>query len=141
MSLGLESAFKLFLKGISTRDLSVMKAVSDPDIEFTSYFGGLEAKTYHGHPGLSEYLEDLPSAWEYFRLTLNGFTPVGPDKGVVEVHVLARARTSGVEFDERHFGFWEFRNEKALRGRTYASREGAFQAAGAAAMPQGPRLD
>ena len=44
--------------------------------------------------------------------------------------VQALARESGVPIDQRVYAAWEFRDGKALRGRTYQSREEALEAAG-----------
>jgi hypothetical protein len=41
-----ENAFRQFIKGISQRDLAQLRAATDPEIEFTSYFAGVDAKTF-----------------------------------------------------------------------------------------------
>jgi ketosteroid isomerase-like protein len=128
----IEDAFRRFLEGISGRDVALMRAAADPEVEFTSYFAGVEAKTYRGHVSLSDYLSDLSVAWEYFRLTPEEFVPAGADTLVVDVHAEARSR-SGVEIDQHLYGVWEFRDGKPRRGRTYGSREEALQAVGLSA--------
>jgi ketosteroid isomerase-like protein len=128
----LESAFRRFVEGISTRDVALMRAATDPEIEFTSYFAGVDAKTFSGHDDLSDYLTDLSVAWEYFQLSPAEFIPAGTERLVVDVHVLARSR-SGAEVNQHLYGVWEFRDGKARRGRTYRSRDQALEAAGLAA--------
>jgi ketosteroid isomerase-like protein len=128
----LENAFRRFMEGISTRDVALLRAATDPEIEFTSYFAGIEAKTFRGHAALSDYLADLSVAWEYFRLTAEDFIPAGAERLVAVVRVEALSR-SGVEFHRHLYGVWEFRDAKARRGRTYPSREEAIRAAGLSA--------
>jgi ketosteroid isomerase-like protein len=123
----METAFRQFCTGISTRDVALMRAATDPDVEFTSYFAGIEAKTFRGHAGLADYVTDVSAAWESFQLTAKEFVPAGPARLVVCVRVEAVSRR-GLALREDHYGVWEFRDGKARRGRTYLRREEALQA-------------
>ena len=125
-----EIVFRQLVDGISNRDLAVLQAISDPEIEYTSRFTAVEGKTYRGHAGWSDYLADLKAAWEDFRLTIEELVPAGEEKLMAAGRVKAVARGSSVPIDQRVFAAWEFRDNKAVRGRTCASRQEALEAVG-----------
>jgi ketosteroid isomerase-like protein len=120
------------MKGISQRDLAQLRAATDPEIEFTSYFAGADAKTFSGHAALAEYLADLSATWESFQLTAEDFVQVSADRLVVSVRVEARSRR-GVQIDQYLYGVWGFRDNKPRRGQTFGTRAEALQAAGLSA--------
>jgi ketosteroid isomerase-like protein len=88
----MEYAVRRLANGISSKDLAVLRAASDPHIEYTSRFTAIEGKTYRGHEGWEAYLADLEAAWEDFRVTIEEFVPVAEDKLVTIVRVNALAR-------------------------------------------------
>jgi ketosteroid isomerase-like protein len=126
----LEDAMGAVLRGISNRDVDLLRAASDPEIEFKSRFTAIEGKTYRGHAGWSEYLADLAVAWAEFSVEIEEFGASGPNALVTVGRVKALARGSGVPIDQRIYAGWQFRDGKALRGGTYPSREEALEAAG-----------
>jgi ketosteroid isomerase-like protein len=126
----LEAVAWQIMDGISSRDLAAIKAACDPEVEFTPRLAAVEGKTYRGHAGWSDYVADLEAAWEDFRVTIEEFVPAGPRTLVVVLRVTAVARESHMPIDQRVYAPWEFRQGKALRGRTWPSRREALEAAG-----------
>jgi ketosteroid isomerase-like protein len=125
----LEDVARQIMDGISRRDLAAIQAACDPEIEFTPRLAAVEGKTYRGHAGWSDYLADLEGAWEAFHVTIEEFLPAGPGRLVLVLRVKALARGSHVPIDQRIYAPWEFRERKALRGRTFPSRREALEAA------------
>ena len=125
-----EQVARNIAEGISTRDVGALEANSDPDIEYTSRFTAVEGKTYGGRSAWSDYISDVDAAWKDFEVTAGEMIPARPEKRVAAIRVGAVARGSGVPIDERAFAAWEFRDGKALRGRTCANRAEALKAIG-----------
>jgi ketosteroid isomerase-like protein len=125
-----EDTARQIVDGISSRDLRAIEAACDPEVEFTSRFAAVEGKTYRGHAGWADYLADLEDAWEDFRITIEELIPVGPERLVIVLRVKALARGSHVPIDQRVYAPWEFRRDKALRGRTRPGRAEALEAVG-----------
>ena len=116
--------------GISNGDLTVLQAASDPELEYTSRLTAVEGRTYLGHAGWSAYLADLEAVWDAFRVTIEELTPVRNGTFVAVARITAVARESGVPIDQIVHAAWSLRNGKAIRGRTFATREEALEAVG-----------
>jgi ketosteroid isomerase-like protein len=128
-----EDAVRQIADGINSKDLAAIQSVCDPEIEYTSSFSAMEGGTTHrGHAGWSDYLADLDAAWKVFRITIEEFVPAKPEKLVAVLRISALARGSGVPVDQCVYAAWEFRDGKAVRGRTCASLEEALKAVGLA---------
>jgi ketosteroid isomerase-like protein len=126
----MKRAARQLAEGVSGKNLAVIQAVSDPEIEFTSRFTAVEGRTYRGHAGWADYLTDADVAWENFRIMVEGFIPAGPETLIAVQRVPVLARGSGVQLDQRAYAVQEFRDGKVLRMRTYASRREALEAVG-----------
>jgi ketosteroid isomerase-like protein len=126
----MKRAARQLAEGVSGKNLAVIQAVSDPDIEFTSRFTAVEGRTYRGHAGWADYLADADEAWENFRIIVEEFIPAGPESLIAVQRVEVLARGSGAYLDQPTFALLEFRDDKVLRMRTYARRGEALEAAG-----------
>ena len=126
----MEHAARQLAEGVSGKNLAVIQAVSDPEIEFTSRFTAVEGRTYRGHAGWADYLADADGAWEDFRIVVEGFIPAGPETLITVQRVEASGRGSGVHLDQQTYAVQEFRDGKVLRMRTCSSRQEALEAAG-----------
>jgi ketosteroid isomerase-like protein len=125
-----EATFRLIADAISSGDLAALQAASDPELEYTSRITAVEGKTYRGPSGWSDYLADLAAAFDDFRVTIEELTPVGDASFVAAVRVTAVARESGLTIDQLVHTAWSFRDGKAKRGRTFVTRDEAFDAMG-----------
>jgi ketosteroid isomerase-like protein len=125
-----EECVRQMFAGVSNKDAAAIEAVCDPDWELTSRFTGVEGRIYRGHAGVADYLADMEAVWESLRLTVEDLLPVGEEKFVVVTRAEGVARGSGVPIDERTYGAFEFRQDKALRARVYSSQEEALEALG-----------
>ena len=125
-----EQIARQIVEGVNSRDVAVLQAASDPDIEYTSRFTAIEGRTYRGHAGWSDYLADLAPAWVDFKLTIEEFVAIEPEKVVALLRVNARARGSSVPIEQRVYSGWQLRAGKVLRGATHPSREEALEAVG-----------
>src|SRR5689334_3538128 len=126
----MEHAARGLAEGGKGKDLASLLAVSDPEIEFTSRFTAVEGRTYRGHAAWADYLAYAAAAWEDFRITVEDFIPVGPERLIAVERVEAVARGSGVHLDQPTYAVQEFRDDKVLRMRTYRSRQEALEAVG-----------
>jgi ketosteroid isomerase-like protein len=124
-----EAALRQIAEGISKRDLSLLEAVSDPELEYTSRVTEVEGKTYYGPAGWSDYLADVAAALDDFQVAVSEFTHVGSGTFVASARVTALARESGVPIDQVVYTAWSLREGRAIWGHTYATREEALEAA------------
>lgn len=121
---------KEFLDAVTRRDLSQLIALSDPEVEWRSFFAiGEEGGVYRGHDAMAQYISDLSDAWEVVRPE--------PDGGVVvgEVVVLVgcvhyRGKASGVETESAAGWMFKFRDGRVLRCRAFREPEQALEATG-----------
>jgi ketosteroid isomerase-like protein len=114
--------------GISNRDLTVLQAVSDPELEYTSRLTEVEGKTYYGPAGWSDYLAEVAAVWDGFRVSVEEFTHTESGTVVGTARITAVARESGVPIDQVVYTAWFLRDGKAVWGHTYATREEALGA-------------
>ena len=126
----MERAARQLAEGVSSKNLPVILAASDPEIEFTSRFTAVEGRTYRGHSGWADYLADADLVWENFRITVEESIPAGPERLIAVERVEASARGSGVQLDQPTYAVQEFRDGKVLRMRTYRTRQEALAAVG-----------
>jgi ketosteroid isomerase-like protein len=122
-------ALHQMIEGVNTRTPAAIQAVCDANFELTSRFFDVEGKTYRS-TSTTEYFADLDAVWEDLRLTIMELMPAGEEKLAVVLRVEGVGRGSGAQFDQHTYGAFEFRSGKALRGRFYASRAEALEAAG-----------
>jgi ketosteroid isomerase-like protein len=126
----MKHAARQLAEGVSGKNLAVIQAVSDPEIEFTSRLSAVEGRTYRGHAGWADYLADADLAWEEFRIVVEEFIPAGPETLITVQRVEVLARGSGAHLDQGAYAVQDFRNGKVFRMRTYATRREALAAVG-----------
>jgi len=117
------------LAALGTRDPSRLIALSDPEVEWHSFFALSEEGVYRGHDGTRRYMSDLSDAWEI------GAAEVEDAFGIGDVAVLAgrrhcRGKGSGVESASPAGWMLKFRNGKVLRFRAFSEPEQALEAVG-----------
>jgi ketosteroid isomerase-like protein len=119
-----------FLDAVTRRDLARLIALSDPEVEWRSFFAlGEEGGAYRGHAAFSQYISDLSDAWEIVRPEPD----VGVEVGEVVVligRVHYRGKASGVETESAAGWMFKFRDGKVLRCRAFREPEQTLQTLG-----------
>jgi ketosteroid isomerase-like protein len=102
----------------------------DPEVEYTSVVSSIDGGgAYRGHEGLRRFVSNYFEGWEDFQLEPTEYFDAGPKVAVVMTAV-ARGRGSGVRVERELAHVWTFRDGRAIRHESFASREEALEAAG-----------
>lgn len=103
----------------------------DPEIVWDTSASGLpSASVYHGREGVRRFFRDWLAPWTDYEIEARDII----DAGSAVVLVFRQAGTgrgSGARIERDFVGVWELENSKVVRFRLFASREQAFEAAGA----------
>ena len=84
------------LAALGTRDPSRLIALSDPEVEWHSFFAlGETGGVYHGHDGTRRYMRDLSDAWEIGRAEVDDALGIA-DFAVLVGRIHFRGKGSGV---------------------------------------------
>lgn len=117
------------LDGLGTRDSSHLIALSDPEVEWHSFFAIGEGGVYRGHDGTRRYMSDLEDAWEVGRAEVDDALCVG-DIAVLVGRIHYRGKGSGVESASEAGWMLKFRGGKLLCFRAFREPEQALEAVG-----------
>lgn len=118
------------LEGLSQRDLSRLVALTDPEVEWHSFFATLsEGGVYRGHAGTRRYLSDLNDAFEIARADVDGGVGVG-EIAVLVGRLHYRGKGSGVEAESPAGWMLKFRDGKMLCFRAFRDPEQALEVVG-----------
>ena len=122
-------ALRLFA-AVAERDLDALLDLTDPEVRWRSFFAALtEGGEYHGHAGLTAYINDLDEAFEVLRPAAWQLLDVGEVVvGVGQIHY--RGRGSGVEADVAAGWLMKFRSGKLVLFRAFQDPEQALEAVG-----------
>jgi len=102
------------------------------DAEFRpAYIGGglLEGAVFRGHTELAEFVELQSETWESVVAKPVEIRAVG-DQALVEVHLSAVGRASGIPVDHVTWNVFHFRDGKVASVRVYTSKDEALKAVG-----------
>ena len=91
----LEAIVRLGIDAVNSKDVDSVRAATDPDGELISRFAAIDGKIYRGHAGISDYLADLDTAWEDFRIEIEMFIPAREEKLAVVARMTGTAREAG----------------------------------------------
>jgi ketosteroid isomerase-like protein len=111
----------------SRRDLGEMLDLCDDDAEFAPLVG--DGEPYRGPDGARRLLAELDQVWSEFTIEVREAIAIG-DNVVATLHARRRGRRSGGEIETFSVAVWSFQRDKLWRGRHYASRAEALDAAG-----------
>jgi ketosteroid isomerase-like protein len=121
-------AARQLLDAVGRRDLSRLLELTDPEIEWQSFFA-LHGEDYHGHDGIRQYVSDIHEAFEDLRPLAGDLLDVGEVViGVGCVHY--RGRKSGVETESAAGWMFGFRHGKVVRFRAFSEPEQSLAAVG-----------
>jgi ketosteroid isomerase-like protein len=120
------------LVAVGERDLSALLRLTDPQVEWRSFFAALqESGEYHGHDAMSQYLSDLDDAFEFLQADAMSLLDVG-DVVIGVGRIRYRGESSGVEMEVPSGWMFKFRDGKAIRFRAFREPEEALEAVGLA---------
>ena len=118
------------LAALGTRDPSRLIALSDPEVEWHSFFAlGETGGVYHGHDGTRRYMRDLSDAWEIARAELDDALGIA-DFAVLVGRIHFRGKGSGVASTSPAGWMLKFRDGKLLRFRAFREPAQALEAVG-----------
>jgi ketosteroid isomerase-like protein len=103
-----------------------------PDAElWPAYFGGglLEGAVFRGHSALAEFIEVQSETWDSVVAEPVAIHDVG-DRALVEVHLSAVGRASGIPVDRVTWNVLRFRGGKVASLRVYTGKDEALKALG-----------
>jgi ketosteroid isomerase-like protein len=110
-------------------DASRLIALSDPEVEWHSFFALSEGGVYHGYDGTRRYMRDLDDAWEVGRAEVDDALGVG-DIAVLVGRIHYRGKGSGVESASPAGWMLKFRDGKVVCFRAFREPEQALEAVG-----------
>jgi ketosteroid isomerase-like protein len=128
MAQTLELARKV-LEALGARDAARLIALSDPGVEWYSFFAMSEGGAYHGHDGARRYMSDLDDAFEVGLAEVDSALEVG-DVAVLVGRIRYRGKGSGVESASPAGWMLKFRNGKLICFRAFREPEQALEAVG-----------
>lgn len=117
------------LDALSRRDVSRLVTLSDPEVEWRSFFAIGEEGVYRGHDGTRRYLSDLDDAFEIGRADVDDALAVG-DIAVLVGRIHYRGKASGVETETSAGWVLKFRNGRVVSFRAFRDPEQALEAVG-----------
>ena len=118
---------RLVLATLGTRDASRLITLSDPEVEWHSFFALSEGGVYRGHDGTRRYMSDLTDAWEIGAAEVDDALGVG-DVALLVGRIHYRGRGSGVKSASPAGWMLKFRNGKALCFRAFRDPTQALEA-------------
>jgi len=114
---------------IAQRDLQRLVALTDPAVEWRSFFAVGEGGVYRGHTRMRQYLDDLREAFEYLRPELDDLLDAG-DIIIGVGRICYRGKESGVETESPAGWMFKFRRGKVVRFRAFREPDQALEAVG-----------
>jgi ketosteroid isomerase-like protein len=119
-------------EAFNTRDVKAVLELVRPDVEWRpALFGGgiVESAVYRGHEGSADFLKVQEETWETVSATPRAAHAID-DHVLVEVHLVAVGRMSGVRVERTTWNVIEVRDGKVASGRAYLNEAEGLEAAG-----------
>ena len=108
------------LNAVGRRDLDCLLELTDPEIEWRSFFS--ELGEYRGHDGMRRYLDDVSEAWEILNVEVDDLLESGDLViGVGRIHF--RGKESGAASHSPAGWVFRLRNGRVLRFRAFRDPE------------------
>jgi ketosteroid isomerase-like protein len=115
---------------LGKRDLSRLIELSDPEVEWHSFFAmGEGGGMYRGHDGTRTYVSDLADVFEIARGEVDDVLAIG-DVVILVGRIHYRGKGSGVESDSPTGWMLKFRDGQVLCFRAFREPEQALEAVG-----------
>ena len=111
------------------RDFDALDEVAVEDFEFLPAIAtAVEGGAVRGKEGSRQFFAGLDETWESFNIDADEFREVG-DRVVIDGHVRARGRGSGVDIEQPLVMVVWFRDGKVARIQSFLDRDQANEAA------------
>jgi ketosteroid isomerase-like protein len=120
---------KQVLDAIAEFDFPRVIALTDPEVEWKSFFALGEEGFYRGHDGMRRYANDVNDAWEVLRPEIDAGLEVA-DIALLVGRLRYRGKESGVETQARAGWMFKFRDGRVLIFRAFREPERVFEAVG-----------
>ena len=101
------------------------------DIDYRAIEGSIDDRgPIHGKEAMRAYVQDWIDTFDGFRADALELIDAGGDQVVAVLRLMGQAKLSGVETDLTFATLYTIREGKIARGREYATRDEALDAAG-----------
>jgi ketosteroid isomerase-like protein len=117
-------------EAFNRRDVDVMVALSDPEIEVEDVPELPEARVFRGHDGLRELMSLNWEPWQRVVVGVERMIQIDDERVLLLSRNRWTVRESGVEIVQRRGSIFTVRNGRIVRARFYADQQLALQAAG-----------
>jgi ketosteroid isomerase-like protein len=112
-------------------DLDTWSEYWTDDIDHRAMEGAIDDRgPIHGKDALRAYVQDWLDTFDDFRFEPVELIDAGEDKVIAVMRIRGRAKLSGVETDLTYAALYTIRDAQIARGREYAARDEALEAAG-----------
>ena len=111
-------------------DLDGVLAAAHPEIVVSQPAGIPDAKSYRGHEGMIENLNDWPAQWEEFRLRPKRIWEPRPGRLMLLARHRGRGAGSGIEIEVDVWWLFDFRDGLLARWQMFLTEDEAEAALG-----------
>ena len=118
-----------FVDAFNRRDFESTFADADPEIELHEWPSAPGARTYRGHDGVLEAMNEWFETWEWMRVEIVDISEIG-DRVFFTLHQRAKGKSSQIEVELTSYNVYTFRDGKVIRLELFTEREPALAAAG-----------
>jgi ketosteroid isomerase-like protein len=125
----LDDRLRAAYEGFGRGDIDAVLSVMDPEIDWDATDALAHTGRYHGHAGVTDYIESLSDAWDEFELNPEQFTESGNGARVMVLGtVKGRLAANGQDVEARFAHVLEL-DDKGLvtRLKVCLDREAALQ--------------
>ena len=115
-------------EGFGHRDIQAVLSVMDPDIEWDATDALAHTGLYHGHSGVTEYIESLAGVWEEFYLNPEQFTESGDGAHVMVLgNVKGKLAATGQDVEARFAHVLQLEDGQVTRLKVCLDRDAALR--------------
>jgi ketosteroid isomerase-like protein len=112
-------------------DLDTWSEFLTDDIDYRAIEGAVDDRgPMHGREAVHAYVQDWLDTFDEFSVEPVELIDAGEDQVMAVLRIGGRAKLSGVETDLTYAVVYTIRDGNVARGREYATREEALEAAG-----------
>ncbi|MET0730526.1 MAG: nuclear transport factor 2 family protein [Solirubrobacterales bacterium] len=112
-------------EALNTGDLSGVRSLLHPEIEWQEGDGAPEAGIHQGREGFESFLSKWLESFDDFRIEPQEIIEQG-DRLIVVVQQSGTGRASGIEVEAQIAHVWTVADGMAVRWQSYSSREEAL---------------